>query len=696
MAVATISEWLQAGQVTGSAPIHRQLLVISGDRDLCHQRAALLLSSMPAHFSRCWIGDASQYCQDTLTVAGARKLLGQEFDVAVFDAHAPFRPGAFMALAGTIKQGGRLIVLAPEFSSWAASDSVLDAHFLSHGFSLSHSPYLQRLQAKLQSPSNANVIAHWHGDRLHLPLASAGITQDKAPAPFATPDQYEAFFTVNAFISHANHCAVLTAPRGRGKSALLGLLAAELITQGHCVELTSPVTHNTGALFKIAQRHSQGKLACKRSPLLTATEGRGHLQWHAPDSPSLTRTKHRYLFIDEAASLPLPVLRKLVHHADRLVLATTTHGYEGSGQGFLSRFLPALASTRPLTHQRLSTPVRWLPGDPLEAFVDDALLMNHTESQPGNVSTAASLNWHKTRFSALSESQFYAVIQLLITAHYQTTPDDIMRLVDAPDTFLVIGQNDAGIACVAIIAIEGGEKLSALSADISSGKRRVRGHLGAQRLALTAACAELAQLNYWRINRIAVAPPLQSQGIGGRCLEIIRELARTEKTDGLISSFGSTRKLLNFWQTNGFEQVAKGLRTDKASGERSALVLMPVSDRLVRFMMGLRRLFVYDSLQIPVSNLNAPHSTEDRFCRDVMLTRLKQFSSTLRSFDHLGAAWLYFKYSADNIELAHLADDVSLSAVAQHLGLKGKQAATLVLRAAVKNYLLALEVSRID
>ena len=76
------------------------------------------------------------------------------------------------------------------------------------------------------------------------------------------------------------------------------------------------------------------------------------------------------VMIDEAAAIPLPLLTAVVKNCSRLALATTVHGYEGTGRGFELRFGPLLSSqTRGERRVTLTTPVRWAAGDPLERFI---------------------------------------------------------------------------------------------------------------------------------------------------------------------------------------------------------------------------------------------------------------------------------------------------------------------------------------
>ena len=115
-------------------------------------------------------------------------------------------------------------------------------------------------------------------------------------------------------------------------------------------------------------------------------------------------------------------------------------------------------------------------------------------------------------FEDVDESMLQQIMSLLSLAHYQTTPDDFMRLMDSPDVLVVTFKVKDLVLATAIINIEGGDYLSDLALDIAEGKRRPKGHLGAQRLTLLSVDFKAATQSYWRINRIAVHPKLQNKG----------------------------------------------------------------------------------------------------------------------------------------------------------------------------------------
>ena len=145
------------------------------------------------------------------------------------------------------------------------------------------------------------------------------------------------------------------------------------------------------------------------------------------------------IVIDEAAQLPVPLLERLVrtHPRARLAFATTTHGYEGTGRGFVLRFLRWLDDgERDVARLSLTEPIRWSTGDPLEALIRDVLLL---DAQPARLPPEAGTWVHAVldrEDLARDERVLTEVVGLLVHAHYRTTPGDVHRLLDAPNLTL--------------------------------------------------------------------------------------------------------------------------------------------------------------------------------------------------------------------------------------------------------------------
>lgn len=269
-----------------------------------------------------------------------------------------------------------------------------------------------------------------------------------------------------------------------------------------------------------------------------------------------------WLFIDEAASLPLPMLHQLCEYFDKVVLTTTTHNYEGTGRGFSLKLPQQL--TMPYREWQLSKPLRWHENDPLEQFIDGLLIM----SPPTGANQYA---------------EFY---HLLAEAHYKTTPSDLRRLFDAQDQLLHSFSEHQRLVGGIWAVPEGGLEPE-LAETIWRGERRPQGNLVAQYLCFQGNLLEACQLRSVRISRIAVQPELQKQGIGKRLISdfILQKIQQNRPLVDYVSvSFGLTEHLLHFWQQCGFQLVQITPTKEASSGYHSAMMLYPISTEGQQFV----------------------------------------------------------------------------------------------------------------
>ena len=150
---------------------------------------------------------------------------------------------------------------------------------------------------------------------------------------------------------------MLTADRGRGKTAALGIAAANLLADKvDYIVVTAPLFSSVETLFSHARS------------LLAGAEQHGHtllwqgrrIQYLPPDELLRSTPAARLLLVDEAAAIPAPLLSAMLDHYHRVVFTTTVHGYEGTGRGFAIRFQRELDRRRPNWQlQTLLQPVRW-------------------------------------------------------------------------------------------------------------------------------------------------------------------------------------------------------------------------------------------------------------------------------------------------------------------------------------------------
>ena len=599
MALSQLCEWVLAPFFTehqnSTLRLHRRLLVISGRDEFCHSALTTVTNAIDKSNTVKY----NLFTGEMLKGKKRKQVLGSEWDIAFLDCRDFFRPGDVMAVAGTVKQHGCLILICPPFTTWPENAAV---SFISEGYSLKRSLYLARFIDRLQgNPS----IAFYRESATSLPdIARYEVNKLDAAnvyrgALFKSYEQEHAFNKLSQGFYHNQLNALITAPRGRGKSSLLGLFIQKLIREGHRVLLTSERQENVKNVFDIQNpsedtkdNHTKGieqiqpaTLPFKGKEIIT----NGTVKWVPPDSDLLSNTgKQDYdvVIVDEAASLPLPLVHKIIKHNKQWILSTTLLGYEGSGSGFIHKLLPNLPPSA--IHLTLTAPLRWYQHDPLETFLnetclfesDSSALIDDKDIEKSATDIIEHSAFNLSTFENVSEQTLQQIMSLLALAHYQTTPDDFMRLMDSPDVLIASLSLDNRIIAASIINIEGGKRLEETAEAIASGKRRPKGHLGAQRLCLLSANGTAATFTYWRINRIAVHTRLQGKGIGSELLRKITNESYRHGIDAICTSYGTTAKLDVFWCRNGFEVVDYGRKPNKASGETSALAVLAHTNKV--------------------------------------------------------------------------------------------------------------------
>lgn len=560
---------------------HRQLVWLSGEAHWCRAQALTLLSEIPAsRLEGCWLHAVADETLQQLDLPpglahqaaqGSAALLGSEQQVLVVDAFTGLHPDALGALSGRIRGGGVLLLLTPEpwpclpdpdyrrLAAWPHPFETLSRHFLQR---------LERLLLEVEVPrisQQQGVMGQWAAV-VPGPVASGSDMAGQA-ALVAGLQQW--------FAGRPIRPAVITAPRGRGKTSALGLLAKALLEQqaDRSILITAPAAAAVASCW--------ARLA-DLSP-----ESLQQIRFMAPDALLQDLPPADLLLVDEAAALPVPILQQLLAAYPRSVFATTQQGYEGNGRGFALRFTRHLDQQTPGWQAfSLSLPLRWAAGDPLETLINRLLLLDADVVDPRQPAGPLRVGWLDVAQLVANEGLLRQVFGLLVLAHYRTTPDDFRQLLDGPGLRLACAwQGDVPVG-LALIQSEGGFD-AGLAEAIFMGQRRPQGHLLAQSLAFHGGFVQAAQLRTWRIQRILVHPLLQRQGVGRRLLDFVRRQARKAEIppDLLGSSFGATASLLPFWLDAGYRPVRVGLSRDQASGEHTLQVvqgLSPAGRHLVR------------------------------------------------------------------------------------------------------------------
>jgi tRNA(Met) cytidine acetyltransferase len=531
---------------------HRLLIVLSGSHAWC-QTTAYALADVSGVL---WIGDAPH----ATPAHKARQCLGSECPVAVFDAHTGLHPDALAAVAGTVVAGGALVLLVPPLADWADTPDPDYRRLASYprDWQLLPRRFLAHIRDSLWDSTGLLVQEQDHP----AAVISSGISSDAGilwPGlvgatscdGIPSPAQQQCLHQLEALAG----VSVLLAGRGHGKSALLGFAAREWLAQGKRVLLVAPSRAAAKSVFLYAGKE---------------------LAFSAPDALLLEKTiTADVLLIDEAAAIPLPMLFEMLARFSCVLLATTTDGYEGTGQGFVLRFLRELDRNFPKWQRlALDAPVRWADNDPLERWLYRALLLDAQEPSLVKNPDLSKVFFERIEQSALAGNPSFLadIYGLLRSAHYRTTPDDLRFLLDAPAISIYRLAWGAQTLAVALV-VEEGSIDERMALEISAGRRRPRGHLLVQTLAIHEQQPQYLQQRVARVIRIAVHTQLQGNGLGSQLLQRIVDDQRESGVQSIGSSFSATPEVLSFWQRNGFELVRLGYKKQAASAAPSALVL---------------------------------------------------------------------------------------------------------------------------
>ena len=531
----------------------RALLILVGEDDfLAHQ-----LNHNLSLKSAVWIGDVSPHfaTQSSFPFSKTKNLLGSEFPAIIYDARQGIHLDALAMAAGTLQDGGQLLLL---LNHWADLANQPDSDSLrwsgeKHAINTPHFiAFLQEKIAKYNFPVYQS-----------MPLTLALPIPQKDRSTHCQPTLEQAHL-LQQMAETEEAILIVTAKRGRGKSALAGLFAKQQVAQNQPVILTAPNKSAVNIFNEFA-----GAEIIFMPP--------DELSQNLSEAPQ--QFANYWLFVDEAAMIPLDILFRLTKTFKRVVLTTTIHSYEGTGRGFLLKFMAK--TDRTLRHFELFTPLRWQADDKLEAFIDDLLLCDCEDRLP-----QPPYDWvlaeqiQISHCERIPHDQIESVYGLLTLAHYRTSPLDLRRLLDAPQQQFYLAQaHDTLLGCVWVVP-EGGMEDNTLICQIRRGERRPRGNLVAQMLCFQAGWEEACALRSLRISRIAVQPNWQQQGLGQRLIAKMKQqqIKQQGAVNFLSVSFGYTPELLAFWQKCGFILVHFSESKEASSGCYSVVALSPLSE----------------------------------------------------------------------------------------------------------------------
>ncbi len=514
-----------------------------------------------------------------VSLANSEEVLGKTYPNLLLDLTESFTANDLGRVISTVAGGGVIVLITPPFEEWKNA-------FLSYHEKLAIPPFklsdcrhlfIPRLIKKLEEMpgiyfvENFEIIKDGQEEKIKKPEKR----KKKIPKNTVFPKViYELARTqdqvnVLKIIEELEGILVLTADRGRGKSAVLGLAVAGLrAAKGSKTEvvITSSSRKSVDVLFEFIEiglrrlgipyrYHHENQIIGKkiRVTFLSPKE-------------ALKRKADLYI-VDEAATVPLPVLKKLAE-LKPIVFSTTIHGYEGSGRTFSVRFMSYLHKFGYVRYHMLE-PIRYAEHDPIEAWLFETLLLN---AEPEDFELGELKPYSPSPEELFSKEdllkQFFG---LLVLAHYKNTPNDLMTLADAPHHFPFLVLSKGKVVCSIQYALEGGLKGEQIKELFENPKPE--GNLIPDAMLKHYLLDAFARHQGARIVRIVTHPKHQGKGVGSFALQ---ELSKSFKGAWIGASFGSSPKLIRFWLKNGFIPVHVSPYRNPISGEYSVIVIKPL------------------------------------------------------------------------------------------------------------------------
>jgi Predicted P-loop ATPase fused to an acetyltransferase len=574
---------------------HRRLLVVTGGRS-GRRRACRVVARSAAELAV--VSDDEWFDGLASTLEGYRRrprrtateLLGTTHETVVVDGANGFSPNVVGRTVGAVAGGGLYVLTLP--TDWVDRVDTFRSDLAVPPYTDSEptSAFRERTLATFDHPG----VAVYDADADLL--RRDGLTEPDGPPPRsdgtlpANPGfpvaAYEACLTAGQGqtlrrlerLRDPGTAAVVEAHRGRGKSSVAGLAAGALAAAGQSVVVTAPARSNATALLDRAER--------LRTALPDGSEG-GTVEYVEPTALGEVAGDADAVFVDEAAGLPVALLSTALA-APRAVFVTTVHGYEGAGRGFSVRFRDRLADAdHDVVETHLQEPIRYAPGDPVESWGFRALALDARPAVDQLVADATVANASYRRLSTATlrgdDHRLRETFGLLVRAHYQTEPDDLARLLDAPNLSTHALVADDHVVAVALVAREGG--LSEERRREVFGGGRIHGNMIPDLLGSQLRDPEATRPVGYRVVRIATHDAVRRSGFGSRLLsEIEADLATGadrpgfEPADYLGTGFGATPAVVDFWRANGYRSVHLSTTRNDTSGEHSAVLLRPLTD----------------------------------------------------------------------------------------------------------------------
>ncbi|XP_043690354.1 RNA cytidine acetyltransferase 1 [Telopea speciosissima] len=476
----------------------------------------------------------------------------------VMDVHGRFRTESHSEAAGRFNE--RFLLSLASCKTCVVMDDELNIlPISSHIRSITPVPVMEDSEGLSEAERDLkNLKEQLNNDPLVGPLIKKCCTLDQGKAVIT--------FLDTILDKTLRSTVALLAGRGRGKSAALGLAVAGAVAAGYSnIFVTAPSPENLKTLFEFVckgfetlgyKEHLDYDVVKSTNPEFKKATVRINIyKQHRQTIQYLQPHEHEklsqveLLVVDEAAAIPLPVVKSLL--GPYLVfLSSTVNGYEGTGRSLSLKLLQQLEeqsqmntksidgtqSGRVFKKVELSEAIRYASGDPIESWLHGLLCLDVTSSIP-NISrlpppSECDLYYVKrdTLFSYHKDSELFLqrMMALYVASHYKNSPNDLQLMADAPahHLFVLLGPVDESknhlpdILCVIQVCLEGQISRKSAMKSLSDGHQPFGDQIP-WKFSEQFQDTVFPSLSGARIVRIAVHPSAMRLGYGSTAVELL-------------------------------------------------------------------------------------------------------------------------------------------------------------------------------
>lgn len=492
-----------------------------------------------------------------------------------------------------------------------------------------------------------------------------------------TEDQAEAVLKLSEVLDRRSLVAV-TADRGRGKSAALGLAISHGIVKGmNDIMISAPHLSNVQTVFEfiviglVSNGYKEqfdffleySKSAKKSVEKITISKT--HYQTIRFVSPQKLSHSPSMLVVDEAAAVPLTVLKEMLGMYPTLI-SSTTAGYEGTGRALSLKLFKSLNPEI----IRLEEPIRYSRNDPVEKWLNNSLSLAPEIPKMATFPKQERCKVYAVNkrllFSGEEETEkiLRSLSSILLSGHYKNSPNDLQTLAeDINHTLLVLLTEEGRVLGLAQCVKEGSKIEMENTQKIYNEKRTEKGNLIPWSISQYFLDMEIFEHTGLRIIRIAIHPDAHSMGYGSYLInEIVRAAEDKEEMNKPVSertnrpstdlmffspsfpgveyvgvSFGVTQRLLDFWLRLGMKAVYLKHTLCKTTGEHSLIMMKGLTERSTDKIEVYRKEFTERFLEllpgcfssvptIIALQLITPSKEEIGAFTESQLKRMQQFS----------------------------------------------------------------------